>query len=411
MTNQHHSIWRVPGYKPLVGARVLSAFVIWIDFTLIFSLLTYHWNAPAERIGLTSALYGLPGLLLGPLIGKLTDRGSPVRVMLFSYGARALTSALLWMAPSLEVFTFLVLLKGLANLGSMPAEQILTRQLLPQNLLAKNIGLMTAIDQVAKISAPLSGALLASMGSPPDGFFLSCLLAACSVLCAWRLRQHTRQEPASNRPMPSLMVLIRLLQANDVFRSAFIASLILSLVLSLYDPLLALFLKDLGFPAGTFGVIVSCTAAGGIVAATVFSKMEAAFGQPALMAVSVLAFGSTVVLPGVLSALQLPLPAGLLFVLWSVNGASYALAAMSFGLVMQTEAAQGLLGTVSATSRSAQLAVMVSAPMLGSVLSKKIGTPWTFVLSGCIASVCGLFFLMTRRQALQAAGPADASTS
>lgn len=55
----------VQGYRTLVGARVLSSGIVWVDFTLIFSLLGYHWHADAVTIGVASALYGLPGLLLG----------------------------------------------------------------------------------------------------------------------------------------------------------------------------------------------------------------------------------------------------------------------------------------------------------------------------------------------------------
>ena len=68
----------VPGYRALAAARVLSSAILWVDFTLVFSLLGYYWHADATTIGVASALYGLPGLVLGPFFGALADRVNPV---------------------------------------------------------------------------------------------------------------------------------------------------------------------------------------------------------------------------------------------------------------------------------------------------------------------------------------------
>jgi MFS family permease len=113
----------VPGYRALAAARVLSSAILWVDFTLVFSLLGYYWHADATTIGVASALYGLPGLVLGPFFGALADRVNPVAMLAVSYLARALTSLLLLFAPDIHFFVLLVFLKGLANLGAMPTGQ------------------------------------------------------------------------------------------------------------------------------------------------------------------------------------------------------------------------------------------------------------------------------------------------
>ena len=44
------SLQSVPGYRALAAARVLSSAILWVDFTLVFSLLGYYWHADATTI-------------------------------------------------------------------------------------------------------------------------------------------------------------------------------------------------------------------------------------------------------------------------------------------------------------------------------------------------------------------------
>jgi MFS family permease len=173
---------KLPAYPLLLSMRACSSVILWVDFTLIFSLLSYHWQVGASTLGIASALYGLPGLMLGPLFGRLTDRHPPFKLLYLSYLARSLTSLLLIFAPSTEVFLALVFCKGLGNLGAMPTEQVLVRVLLSQNQIVSNASLTTAIDQISKICAPLVGALLAQWFRPAAGFGLSALLALLHLL-------------------------------------------------------------------------------------------------------------------------------------------------------------------------------------------------------------------------------------
>ncbi|CAH0441805.1 hypothetical protein LMG9673_02614 [Ralstonia pseudosolanacearum] len=110
-------------------------------------------------------------------------------MLIVSYLARCLSSVLLMVVPDVSLFVLLVSIKGLANLGAAPAEQVITRSMLSKTQLVSNAGIMTTIDQLTKLCAPLLGAGMAGLHHPAAGFGSSASLAVAGILCAARLRK------------------------------------------------------------------------------------------------------------------------------------------------------------------------------------------------------------------------------
>jgi MFS family permease len=380
-----------PGYAHLLLLRAIGSIILWTDFTLIFSNITYYWRADSTTIGVASALYGLPGLLLGPYFGKLADNHHPVSVLTASYAFRAATSLLLMLSPNINVFILLVFLKGISNLGSAPAEQVLTRQLLGPAQLIENARWVTLIDQSLKVTAPLIAAAMTLLHRPEYGFVLPSLLALVALLVLYRLNRTcvTRTNLENQRKHPQFRALIELLSLNATFRFSLIASLIQTAVLGLYDPLLALFLKEQAFSPATFGTIVSCTAAGGIGAALLFKRIFVSINPTQVVAIGLMGFGLTVAVPGGLASLRCLTSEYVLFTFWLANGCFYGITAMSFGVIMQATSPSHSLGTISATARSAQLAALVSGPLVGSILASVSSIPAVFMMSGATAILAG----------------------
>ncbi|SCU76558.1 conserved membrane hypothetical protein [Cupriavidus necator] len=401
----------VAGYMPLVAARTISAVVLWLDFTLIFSLLAYQWHAEAMVVGLASALYGLPGLIVGPYLGSLADRSNPVHMLIGSYLARAITSGLLILAPTVHIFVVLVLLKGLANVGAMPAEQVLIRRMLSREQAVANASVMTAVDQLTKILAPLVAASMTGLFRPESGLWLSTFLAVLGVGCLCWLLPYSRKVDmtrSATGKTGQFAPLLDLLRMNIQFRFAFFSAVLLSAVLGLYDPLLTLFLRGQGMPPSTFGLIVSCTAGGGLCGALIFRKVYIRHGQR-LAATGLAGFGLTVLLPGVLASRDVDIPASLLLVLWALNGCFYGLSAMSFGVAVQQQCPRESIGNISAAARSVQLAALVLGPLLGASMAQRLGIPLVFVTSGGVAVVVGLLLVVRSRQSLAHDSPASGS--
>lgn len=295
------------------------------------------------------------------------------------------------LSPNVNIFIFLIFLKGLSNLGSAPSEQVMTRLMLTPGQLIENARWVTLIDQSLKVIAPLIAATMTLFHRPESGFAVSSLLALVALLVLHPLKRKcvTRTKHANQRKHLQFYTLIELLRFNTTFRFVLVASLIQTAVLGLYDPLLALFLKEQAFPPTTFGTIASCTAVGGIVAAPLFKRIFFLMNPTKVVAIGLIGFGLTVAVPGGLASLHCPTSKYVLFSFWVANGCFYGVTAMSFGVIMQVTSPSHSLGTISATVRSAQLAALVLGPLAGSTLASMSSIPAVFIMSGAAAIATG----------------------
>lgn len=391
---------KTPAYLVVLITRVVSSCIIWIDFVLIFSLASYFWHSTPTTVGATAALYGLPGLLIGPFIGRLADQTSPVKVLYFSYITRGLTSIGLAFAPSWELFLLFVFLKGISNLAATPAEQILLKLSLKKIQIASGVSALAVVDQVVKIGAPLIAAAMAQFFFAQSGFLFSAALAVIGMLILVTFSIFSNAFTTVDRPASkpiSFKLLLVTIHKNFVLKLAFYVALTQSLILGIYDPLLALLLKQLGFTSGSFGVIVSCTALGGIIGAIVFRKNLSSFNPILVTAASLCGFGFTVFVPGAIYLTGFTPPMALLCFLWIFNGAFYAISALFFVTTMQKQCAVEIIGTVSASARSIMISVMVMGPIIGSWLANFTSIGFVFFASGLLAISSGIYLLISPR--------------
>lgn len=382
-------------FKFLLCLRVITSVAIWMDFALLFTLLSYKWRAAPFEVGLTAALYGFPGLVLGPWLGARADRAHPLKLLRRSYWARAIASIGLITAPSLLVFMAFVTCQGLANLVVMPSEQVLIKRTLNTAWMIRHTRYTTAVDQAAKITAPLISASLAHGFGARLGYLVSALLVIPATACLKAMGKLPRLDRAQALEAPhrprSVATLRAVLRQHVGYRLAYSAMLLQTVVLGLYDPLLALFLRHIGMPIGAFGVIVAATACGGVLAAAVMRRLPE-FQRTAHTEILLAAFGTTVLLPGFCAYLDVRLSWAPLVLLWLTNGYCYASTSLRFTVTQQSQCPLHCLGRVSATARSSQLAALVSGPLLGSALASAVGIPATLIAAGGLAIACALAF-------------------
>lgn len=371
-------------YSRLLTSRAIGASILWIDFTLIFESLAFRWNADAVAIGFAMTLYGVPGVIAGPWIGAFVDRHCPWLILRWSYYLRAGAALALWFAPTLALFLGCIMLKGLANLASGPAEQQLFRRLLADEFLPGNASKVTLIDQLAKLIAPLVAALLATWHLP--GFAMSAALSIFGILILPGLSATDIKSGGEiARPRPAWAVFHAVLRKHALLRRVFVVTLCQAFVLGFYDALLALFLKARGYPDGTFGSIVGCTAAGAILGAFVFKTAVKNWPPTNLLAMSSLLFGSTVLVPAVLVYANVEVPLLAMLVLWVGNGLGYGIGVMLTMLSFQRYCPRDALGTVTSTGRSLQLLLMIVAPLIGGALSNITSVEFVFLCAGVAA--------------------------
>ncbi|MBW8078744.1 MAG: MFS transporter [Gallionella sp.] len=374
--------------RALLVTRCISCIILWMDFTLVFSIMAFDRGSATTTIGLAAALYGVPGLFLGPWIGALADRVSPIGALAVSYLLRAGASVGIIFSASPAAMLVMVFLQGMSNLGAMPAEQILVKRLLRRDQMILNIQLVTVIDQSAKIGAPIVGGLIAQSLGPSVGFWISAGLVVPALGCLRLLRgiapDGGRRHGSSPRHGAGGGQIVRLLRTDGMYRLAFAAMLTQTAVLALYDPLLALFLKGLGCGPAVFGQIVSATALGGIGGAMAFQLVSNRVGRRMAL-FSLTGFGVSVFVPGILAWLGIRVPVASLLGLWVLNGLCYGVTAMHFGVTQQLRCPAETIGAVASTARSAQLAALVAGPVLGASLATVLGVAGVLTLAGAAA--------------------------
>lgn len=379
------SLLSIRGYSSFLGGRISNSIALWVDFTLIFSLLSFHYRASPAVLGVSAALYGLPGLLLGPLVGAMADRKSPALIMLLSAFARFATSIGLLFADNETMFIAWVFIKGLGNVGTIPAEQVLMRRLLSSEQIVSAVALVSVVDQCSKILSPLIGAGLSFALHSTGGFALTAILAIISAVCAIRVARvvgwHDSDEH-SRRLYPDFKLIRQVMTERPALAWSLALVLTFSVILGLYDSVVAILLRDRGLPDSSFGTIVSCTALGAIGCAIMLKNMLARVSASRFMIIFLAGFSASVVAAGLL-ALALPaLSLGLLCVVWGINGFCYAGGVMAYSIALQREAPPGTLGVVSASARSLQLAALVIGPIVGSWVAQAWGLEATFVGAG-----------------------------
>ncbi|MFK0376916.1 MFS transporter [Pandoraea sp. NPDC090278] len=384
--------FRTQDYSRLLASRAVGASILWIDFTLIFESLAFRWDADAVVIGLAMTFYGVPGVLAGPWIGAFVDRHCPWVMLRWSYVIRAVAAIALLLAPTLQLFLICVAMKGLANLIPGPAEQQLFRRLLSNDALAGNASKVTLIDQVAKLVAPLIAAMLAAWHLP--GFAVSAALGLAGVVLLPGREVSTKQVRANVHRRPVWAVFHTVLRDHPLLRRVFTITLCQAFVLGFYDALLALFLKARGYPDGTFGSIVGCTAAGAIIGSLAFKSAIKRCSPTTLLTVSSILFGLTVLTPAAMVFAQTEVPVFAMLSLWIGNGFGYGLGVMLVMLMFQQYCPREVLGTVTSTGRSLQLLLMIVAPLLGGALSNVTSIEFVFLCSGMTAIGLGIFARM-----------------
>ncbi|UVA82301.1 MFS transporter [Pandoraea commovens] len=359
---------------------------------MIFESLAFRWDADAVVIGLAMTFYGVPGVLAGPWIGAFVDRHCPWVMLRWSYVVRAVTAIALLLAPTLQLFLICVAMKGLANLVPGPAEQQLFRRLLSNDALAGNTSKVTLIDQMAKLFAPLVAAMLAAWHLP--GFALSAALGLAGVVLLPGREVSTKPVRVNIHGRPVWAVFHTVLRDHPLLRRVFTITLCQAFVLGFYDALLALFLKARGYPDGTFGSIVGCTAAGAIIGSLAFKSAIKRCSPTTLLTVSSILFGLTVLTPAAMVFAQTEVPVFAMFSLWIGNGFGYGLGVMLVMLMFQQYCPREVLGTVTSTGRSLQLLLMIVAPLLGGALSNVTSVEFVFLCSGMTAIGLGIFARM-----------------
>ncbi|NBD27975.1 MFS transporter [Paenibacillus glycinis] len=182
------SLWANRAFTRMFAAYAGAAMGEWFDAIAIQVLIVYRWGAGPMTLAWIPVVMALPGLLLGTLAGVAADRLPRIKLMLLCDLLTAAITAALLAAPNVYALMPLLALRAGAAAFISPAQQAITRQIVPTDRLLQATTYNGMVQQGAKIAGPLAGALVLAALSPSACILVHAASRLLSAGLLWTVR-------------------------------------------------------------------------------------------------------------------------------------------------------------------------------------------------------------------------------
>ncbi|WP_028589857.1 MFS transporter [Paenibacillus massiliensis] len=405
-------------FRLLFSAHALASLGEWFDAIAIQVLVVYRWGADPMMIALIPVVMALPGLLLSSLAGTLADRLPQARLMMLSdLAAACLTLAVLF-APGIAWLLPLLALRACASVFQLPAQQGLTRVIVPSDQLLQAASWNGLVGQGSKVAGPLLGAMLLVLLSPQLCIALNAVARLCSAALLWPLRGlSSKLAPASSGMLTSnggggqSTPHQAAIDANTIAKQneeGFLAQwregwayivrtkrLLHTLIFGLFG-IMAILMIDYQFATllrtiypgdeSLVGWLISAIGIGAVAVIMVLNRMNH-IGAGWGLGGGYLFIGGAIAVLGVLppgSPIWLLLVAGVLI------GLGNGLYMVTQNYILQSETPAHLVGRIFGIQNTVLGAVMIGAPLAGGVLIQMAGPGISFLAIGSVVGLLGV---------------------
>lgn len=378
----------------LLAGDGFSAFGSWIDFLAILTLAAYQFQVTSYEMAIVSAAGLLPGMLLSPAIGRWCDRGNPRHLLMASIALRVVATAAIIFCHDFALFLGLVALRSVFTTVAPPAINVLAVRSVASEGLPRFYSLLNVINNSAKVLAPAIGTISSSLSSESVALSLSlvCSAASLGVFAFIRVQPKAAEPVAAEIPAgtasaasPNLVPLLWVATTYAFF-------------IFMVNNLVPLVLQRAGFDKALLGLLIGCSGAGNILSGLWLARKSGAnamrgdIGElmtPAIF--QAMGFG----LIGIALQTQAAHAAVMLPVLFFVIGTFSARYAIAMNVHVSTHFAHSI-GGVWGTLQAWQNAMILVAPMVGSVVLDALGAGWLFLFSTGVAGVSFALFYVLR---------------
>lgn len=390
-------------FRILFFAYGLSTLGDWFDFIAVSILLGFVWQADPMTMALLPIAYAAPGIVLGQVAGVLADRVDKVRLMIVMDVVQAGSTLLLLAMPDPASFLLVIALRSCASVFNDPAQQTLTRQVVPERQLMQATSLNGAVMQAGKLIGPLVGGIVAAFYAPAvclminaGSFLLSAVLLLTirhadrrTAQASARLRQKAVPLHESWREGWAVFLQNRILLLSTIF------SLCAMMAIQLADAQLpVIFREKLPRHPEMVGYTVSVIGFGALCTITWLHRLRELRSYGWIL-------GSGVFLIGVCFAwIALYEPAESrywLLVAALFGGVGTGLTTVGSNYLVQKETPPEALGRVRGIIDSLTSATFIMAPLLGGWLMTAWSPSPAFLAVGFAIAAIGAFALLFQR--------------
>jgi MFS family permease len=391
----YRALLAIPAARRLALASVPADFADWLDYAAVIALLVFAWDEGPFILALFAFCLTLPYVVAGPLLAVLVDRVSLQRVLILSNLGRGLATFALIFAPNTALVLAIVFVRACIDSAFGPARQAAIQATTPAALLSNANGVHHAINQTSKIAGPALGGLLLAAYPPQAVFGLNAVLSLLAVAFVWGVSLPPKPDaPAEAEPFAK-----QFLAGAAEFRRS--KPLLAALAFSsfayfsffLYDALIAVLTEDFALGITLFGVGIAASGAGGIVGALLAGRVPLARSMLS-MALAAMASGSVTILLAFAAIAEIEVSAFPYLGALALMGGSTAFMLVPYRTIVQAQTPPDRVARVFAAGDAVVMAVMLSAPFIGSAIALRHGTGTAFLVGGLLVLGLGVVTLL-----------------
>ena len=378
----------------LIGTWMQTTAMAWLvnDITAVPSG-SHH----GDPFWLTMVVFAnqIPGLLLGPVSGVVTDRFRRRPILYITQTLMMLQAfALAWLAFSgiIQIWHLIALggLLGVVSTFDVTARQAFLTQMVGghKDDLANAIALNSSLFNGARLIGPaLAGGLLAAGIKEGTCFLLNGFSYLAVLGGLWLMRLHETKPTVTTRGWRTLVDGARYTFGSRPILAILLLVAIISLVGTPYAALLPIFaVRNLHGDAGTLGLLTAASGAGALTGALYMAARKTVLGLGRVIAAAPAAFGAGLIVFAFSTTLWLSLPA------LALMGFAVMTQAASSNTILQTIVDEDKRGRVMSFYATAFLGFAPIGALSAGGLAEVFGAPLTVALGGVVCIIAAFVF-------------------
>lgn len=379
---------------------ILSVFIDRVGGALMFPFFTLYvtqkFDVGMVEVGLLFGVFSISSVVGSMFGGAMTDRLGRKGMLIFGLIASALTSLLMGLVESIELFFGTALIVGLMANSGGPAGQAMVADLLPEKKRAQGFGILRVVANLAVTIGPAIGGLLASRS-----YFLLFVCDAVSstitaIIVALAIRE-TKPESPEGKPEQTVAQTFggyKEVLRDTVYVMFMGACILMTLVYMQMNTTLAVYLRDVhSVPAQGFGYILSLNAGMVVLFQFAITRWITKYRPLLVMAVGVLLYAIGFGMYGFVSTYILFLVAMVIITIGEMMTAP-----TSQALVAQL-APEDMRGRYMAVFGFTWVIPSAVGPLLAGLVMDNTDPRWVWYIAGLVGLVATGAFALLERQA------------
>lgn len=395
-------LWKNQVFMKMFAAYGLATLGTWFDFIAVSVLLAYVWHVDPMTMAFLVLAYFGPGIFLGQIAGILADRWNKLTIMIVADIFRAVLTVLLIFSPSPLWALIVISFRSAADCFHTPAQQAMTRYVVPENLLYKATALNGTVMQLGKVLGPLFGGAVVAVASPAFcmGINVVCFVLSSILLLTIRTYRETGADTRQTDKKVGMWEAWRDGWAIIFQRRILLASLIFSMMagiaIQLVDAQFAVFMREKapGHPE-LLGWTTASIGFGALITVAWMNRYNELTSYGWILGGGTFLIGVLFLWFGLYEKGQ-----PIVFVLISafIGGIGTGLTSVGSNYLRQKESPVEAVGRVMGIFNSLQSAVFIIAPLVGGMMVTALGISYVCQAVGFVLGAIGITGILLRKQ-------------